>query len=313
MLESFLLSVKVIVPLVLFMGIGYIIRSRKWLSPVSIKEMNNVVFKVLLSTMVFFNIYQSDLAEDFDLRLLLYAIFALFTSFTVLTLFIGKQVKDNTIAPVLIQGIYRSNFVLFGLQVTASICGDQGLGMATVLIAVIVPMYNILAVVLFETYRQNGIKIKSLLKGIIKNPLVIASALGLLSVLCKLRLGDVLEDALKSISQMATPMSLILLGGTVTLAGVKRYWKYTAVCSVGRLIIIPAVFLSGAVLLGFRGNGLVALMVMLGSPTAVSSFPMASQMGGNGELAGQIVAVTTVFSVVTIFFWTYVLSMGGLI
>ncbi len=313
MLESFLLSVKVVVPLVLFMGVGYVIRHKKWMSPVSIKEMNDVVFKVLLSTMVFYNIYQSNLAEDFDLKLLLYAIAALFISFAALCFLIGKRVKDKTTAPVLIQGIYRSNFVLFGLQVTASICGSDQLGMATVLISVIIPIYNVLAVVLFETYRQNGINIRSLLKGIVRNPLIIASVLGLLSVFFKLRLGSVLEDALKSISQMATPMSLILLGGTVTFEGMKKYWKYTAVCAVGRLLIVPAVFLSGAVLLGFRGTSLVALMVMLGSPTAVSSFPMAVQMGGNGELAGQIVAVTTVFSVVTIFLWTYVLGIGRLI
>lgn len=313
MLESFLLSVKVVVPLVLFMGVGYVIRHKKWMSPASIKEMNDVVFKVLLSTMVFYNIYQSNLAEDFDLKLLLYAIAALFISFTALCFLIGKRVKDKTTAPVLIQGIYRSNFVLFGLQVTASICGSEQLGMATVLISVIIPIYNVLAVVLFETYRQNGINIRSLLKGIVRNPLIIASVLGLLSVFFKLRLGSVLEDALKSISQMATPMSLILLGGTVTFEGMKKYRKYTVVCAVGRLLIVPAVFLSGAVLLGFRGNGLVALMVMIGSPTAVSSFPMAVQMGGDGELAGQIVAVTTVFSVVTIFFWTYLLSAGGLI
>lgn len=313
MLESFLLSVKVVVPLVLFMGIGYVIRRKGWLSPVSIKEMNEVVFKVLLSVMVFYNIYQSDLTADFDLHLLIYAIISLFVSFTLLVFLIRKYIKDKTVAPVLIQGIYRSNFVLFGLQVTESICGSEGLGMTTILISVIIPMYNVLAVVLFETYRQSSVDLKRLLKGIIKNPLIIASVLGLLSIFCKLHLGSVLEDALKSIAQMATPMSLILLGGTVTFAGLKKYWRYTVVCSIGRLLVIPAIFLSAAVLLGFRGTALVALMVMFASPTAVSSFTMASQMGGNSELAGQIVAVTTVFSVVTIFCWTYVLSVGGFI
>lgn len=313
MLESFLLSVKVVVPLVLFMGIGYVIRCRGWLSLVSIKEMNDVVFKVLLSVMVFYNIYQSDLTAEFDLQLLIYAIIALFVSFTVLVFLIRKYIKDKTVAPVLIQGIYRSNFVLFGLQVTESICGSEGLGMTTILISVIIPMYNVLAVVLFETYRQSSVNLKRLLKGIIKNPLIIASVLGLLSVFCKLYLGSVLEDALKSIAQMATPMSLILLGGTVTFAGIKKFWKYTVICSIGRLLVIPAIFLSMAVLLGFRKNALVALMVMFASPTAVSSFTMASQMGGNSELAGQIVAVTTVFSVVTIFGWTYVLSIGRFI
>ena len=149
MAESFALSVQVVVPLVVFMGVGSIIRKRKWMSSGSVKEMNDVVFKVLLSTMVFYNIYQSDLAEDFDLGLLLYAVAALFLSFAILCLAVGRKVRDRAVAPVLIQGIYRSNFVLFGLQVTASICGEGQLGMATVLISVIIPLFNVLAVILF--------------------------------------------------------------------------------------------------------------------------------------------------------------------
>lgn len=99
----------------------------------------------------------------------------------------------------------------------------------------------------------------------------------------------------------------------MTVSGVRKYWKYSVTVSVFRLLVVPAVFLGTAVALGFRGTGLVALMVMYGSPTAVASFPMATSMGGNSEMAGQIVAVTTVFSVVTIFMWTYVLSAARVI
>lgn len=311
--QSLWLSMKVVIPLVIFMSLGAVIRWKGWLSEGAVKEMNHVVFRVLLASMVFYNIYQADLAEDFDLRLLIFAAAALFSSFAIAAMAIGKKVKDKTVAPVLIQGVYRSNFVLFGLQVTASICGDGGLGMATVLISVIVPLYNMLAVILFEYYRCKDVDIMKLLGGIVKNPLIIASALGYLAIFLHVHLGTILEDTLKSISQMATPMSLILLGATVTLHGVKKYWKYTILCSVGRLAVIPALFLLLAALLGFRGPGLVALMVMLGSPTAVSSFPMASQMGGDGELAAQIVAMTTVCSIGTIFFWTYLLSRVGFI
>ncbi|MCI8490136.1 MAG: AEC family transporter [Lachnospiraceae bacterium] len=313
MLDSLCLSLQVVVPLVLFMGLGGIIRQRKWVSPVSIREMNGVVYKVLLSTLIFYNIYQSDMAENFDLGLLIYAVVSILVTFGFLCLLIGKWIKDTTIAPVVIQGIYRSNFVLFGLQVTASICGSDQLGMTTVLISVIIPLFNVLSVVLFESYRRKSIDFKNLFHGFLINPLIIASVLGLLSVFSGIQFGSVIEDVLKSISQMATPMSLILLGGTITLDGVKKYWRYTLVCVMGRLLVIPAIFLTIAAALGYRGAGLVGLMVMFGSPTSVSSFPMAVQMGGNGELAGQIVAVTTVFSTVSIFFWTYVLSVGGFI
>lgn len=313
MTESLLLSIKVVTPLVVFIGLGYLIRCRNWISQVSIKEMNQVVFKVLLSTMVFYNIYQSDIVRDFDPGLLIYAVSALFVIFLILCVLTGRRIEDKSIAPVVIQGIYRSNFVLFGLQVSASVCGSDQVGMTTILIAVIIPVYNVLAVFLFETYRHEHIDIKKIFKGILTNPLILASALGLLSVAVKVRFGTVVEDTLKSISQMATPLSLILLGGTISLEGFRKYWRYAMICAAGRLVIVPMIILTIAVCLGYRGSGLVALMVMSGSPTAVSSFPMAAQMGGNSELAGQIVAVTTVFSTITIFMWTYVLSFTGLI
>ncbi len=313
MLESILISTKVVFPLIVFMGLGGLIRKLSMVSQSTIKEMNQVVFKVLLSTMVFYNIYKADLKHDFDGRLLLYAAISVILMVGVLVFLIPRFIEDKTISSVLIQGIYRSNFVLFGLQVTASICGSDNLGMTTILISVIIPMYNVIAVILFETFRREKINVKNLVKGILTNPLIIASVLGLLSLGLKLNFGAMVDDTLKSIAQMATPMSLILLGGTVTVSGIKKYWKYTLAASVGRLVIVPAIFLSVAVMLGIRGIGLVALMVMYGSPTAVASFPMASQMGGNGELAGQIVAVTTVLSVVTVFIWTYVLSFYGFI
>ena len=305
MLESILISVKVVLPLMVFMGLGVLIRKRSMVSQSTIKEMNQVVFKVLLATMVFYNIYKADLQQDFDGYLLAYAAISVIIMLGILVAVIPRFIKDKTIAPV--------NFVLFGLQVTASICGSDNLGMTTILISVIIPMYNVIAVILFETFRRGKINIRSLLRGILTNPLIIASVMGLIALGLNVNFGSVVDDILKSISQMATPMSLILLGGTVTISGIKKYWKYTCIASIGRLVIVPAVFLSIAILIGIRGIGLVSLMVMYGSPTAVSSFPMAGQMGGNSELAGQIVATTTIFSVITVFIWTYLLSFYGLI
>lgn len=313
MIESLILAINVIIPLVVFMCIGYFIRLRGIVSDTTLKELNNVVFKVLLSTMVFYNIYTADLASSFDLKLLIYAIMSLLVMITVLCIIVPRLIEDKTIAPVVIQGIYRSNFVLFGLQVTASICGSENLGMTTILISVIIPMFNVIAVILFETFRSGKADIKKLLKGIAKNPLIIASVLGLIAVFSGAKFGSNVDGVLKTISQLATPMSLIVLGGSITVNGIKKYWKTSLIVSAFRLVIVPMIFLSIAIGLGVRGVGLVSLMVMFGSPTAVSSFPMATSMGGNSEMAGQIVAMTTILSVATIFLWTYALNLFGYI
>lgn len=313
MVESFFLALKVVVPLIVYMGIGGIVNKTKMVSKSTVKEMNNLIFKVLISTMVFYNIYKTDFTTEFDSKLLAYAVISLLLMILVLYFSISRVIKDRTIAPVIIQGIYRSNFVLFGLQVTASICGQENLGMTTILISVIIPMFNVIAVILFEAYRCEKIKVAALLKGIARNPLIIASLLGLLSVGMGFKIHAYFEECISNIAKMATPMSLIILGATVTISGIKKYWRYTLIASLGRLIIVPGIFLPIAIALGFRNEALVALMVMYGSPTAVASFSMATSMGGNSELAGQIVAVTTIFSVMSIFLWTYVFYFYGLI
>lgn len=91
------------------------------------------------------------------------------------------------------------------------------------------------------------------------------------------------------------------------------YRKELLYVCIGRLIIVPLIFISIAVCLGYRDSNLVALMVMLASPTVVSSFSMASEMGGNGELAGMIMVFTSVLSIITIFLWVWVLNLFSLI
>jgi predicted permease len=208
---------------------------------------------------------------------------------------------------VVIQGIYRSNFVLFGLQVSASLCPQNELGTVAILIAVIIPMYNLFAVLLFEIFREGKVQIGRVLVNISKNPLIIGSLLGIAALFSGIRFGTMVDGTLADIAKLATPMSLVLLGATITLGGMVRQWKILTVVTFCRLVLVPGIFLGGAILLGFRHTALVALMVMFAAPTAVSSFPMAITMGGDGELAGQIVASTTIFSVVSIFVWTYFL------
>jgi len=122
-----------------------------------------------------------------------------------------------------------------------------------------------------------------------------------------------MEDTLWDIGNIATPLSLIVLGGTFTFAGARKYAKYLTISCIGRLIIVPAIALSVAIMMGFREMDLIILMVIFGSPTAVGSFAMAEELGGNGELAGEIVVTTSAASIFTIFGWIFILSNWGFI
>ena len=312
-MASFILAFHVVFPLFILMAIGYFLKIIELYDEHSLKKMNTVVFRVFLPVLLFLNIYNSNFEEAFNKQLLLYAVIAVIICFVILFAVIPCLIKDKRDITVMVQGIYRSNFVLFGIPVTASIYGNDNLGLASIMAAFIVPLFNILAVVLFESFRDGKVSIKKIIKEVFKNPLVIAGILGILILSFGFKLPELITDTMWDIGNIAPPLSLIVLGGTFTFAGAKKYAKYLTISCLGRLIIVPAIALSIALLLGFRQMELVILMVIFGAPTAVGSFAMAQELGGNGELAGQIVVATSAASIFTIFGWIFIFSNFGLI
>ena len=270
-------------------------------------RMNAPCFRCFLPLMVFYNIYQSDIREDFNLTVLIFAVASIFVIFFVAVWFTRKWIKTEANQSVIIQAFYWSNYVLFGMEVTRTICGESHMGMASILAAVIIPIYNVLAVILFESYGSNAGSRISILKGIITNPLIIASVLGILVKLVHFTIPLQADMIVANISRLATPLALICLGGTFAFHKVSEYRKELVTACLARLVIVPLIFLIIGILLGFRGPNLAALMVMYASPTAISSYTMAVEMKGNGELAGMIVVFTFVFSIITIFLWVFTL------
>lgn len=307
------LSFKVVFPLLVLMVLGYFLKIRGILDKTTIKRMNGIIFRVFLPVNLFMNIYSSDIKETFDLLLVAYACISILLIFVILCLIVPVFIKDTPDKSTVIQGIYRSNFILYGIFVVEAIYGSDALGVAGVLVAFVIPLFNILAVLVFEMNRGQKIRAVQVLKGIASNPLVIASVLALLFLLLDIPLSALITDTLDSLSKIAAPLSMVLLGGTFAIGSIKKHILCLTVSSIAKLIVIPAVFLTIAVLIGFRGVELVVLMVVFGSPTATSSFSMAEEMGGNGTLAGEIIMATSVLSIVTMFFWVSILNILQLI
>ena len=152
-----------------------------------------------------------------------------------------------------------------------------------------------------------------MLRGIVTNPLIIASVLGIVFYFLKIKLPYGVEKPVVDLGRVATPLSLVALGGSFTIGRVKGYTRQLLLGVVGRLVVVPAVMISLGILLGLRNETLIPVMIMFGAPTAVSSFPMAQQMGGDGELAAELVVFTSGFAILTIFLWTFLLKQGGFI
>lgn len=174
-MENMIISFNVVVPLFLNILLGYILKITKLWDEHTLKVMNKAVFKSFLPILLFYNVYNTDLKSGLNPKLMIFASSCVFIMFLLLCLLVPLFEKENKRRGVIIQGIFRSNFVLFGLPVAISLFGEEDIGIPSILIATIVPTYNFLAVITLEIFRGGKINIKKIIKGIITNPLIISS------------------------------------------------------------------------------------------------------------------------------------------
>lgn len=312
-MEHFLLAFYIVFPLFFYILIGFCIQKSNLMNISSFKQLNKTIFRIFIPLMLFINIYQADFSKALNPKLFLLACSLVLFIFLTLCLLLPRFVSERQDIPVMIQGIYRSNYVLFGLTIAGNLYPADDIGIVSSLAALVVPLFNILSVILFELFRGQRIRISYLLKGIITNPLVIAGIVGIFCSLAGIRIPVFLESALADAGRLASPVALICLGGMLSFTSIQKHRKKLIAAVAGRLIIIPVIALSIFIPLGYRNIELTAIFALFASPTAVASAPMAYAMDGNGELAGEIVAATSVFSILTVFLFTWFLKSHGFI
>ncbi len=311
-MENLMISANAVLPMCLIMALGYGTHRLGWIRREEISVINKIAFRIFLPCLLYYNVYCSDLSGSFDPLLMAYAVggvlltFGLSLGYTLLT----EKLPERR--SVMIQGMFRSNYVIMGIPVATALLGSDQLGTVSILIAVVVPLFNMLAVVVLEVFRGQKPKPLHILGQIVKNPLVIASALGILTLAAGIRLPHILERTIQNVSAIASPLQLFLLGAFFQFSGLKTYRRELVTVSAAKLIVSPGLFLGLGALLGFRGVAFVSLIGIFASPTAVNSFTMAQQMGGDAELAGDIVVTTSAVSILTMFLWIFLFKSLGM-
>ena len=307
-----MISANAVLPMCLIMALGYGTRRLGWIRREEIFAINKIAFRIFLPCLLYYNVYCSDLSGSFDPLLMAYAVggvlltFGLSLGYTLLT----EKLPERR--GVMIQGMFRSNYVIMGIPVATALLGADQLGTVSILIAVVVPLFNMLSVVVLEVFRGQKPKPLHILGQIAKNPLVIGSVLGILTLAAGIRLPHILEQTIQNISAIASPLQLFLLGAFFQFSGLKTYRRELVTVSAAKLIVSPGLFLGLGALLGFRGVAFVSLIGIFASPTAVNSFTMAQQMGGDAELAGDIVVTTSAVSILTMFLWIFLFKSLGM-
>lgn len=311
-MSNFEVCLNAVFPLFAIMLVGFGVRATGLVTGKDVEKMNKVVFRVFLPVLMFKQVYNSELSNAVKPRLLIYTVICVFAAFGLAFVIAKLLIKNHSQRSAVIQGIYRSNFVIIGLPIAESLLIGADVGAVSVLLAVVVPLYNVLAVIVLEMYSDEHTSAGHVLLDVVKNPLIIGSVCGIIFLVFGWKLPPIIEPVVNSMGSVGSPMMLFLLGAFFEFRRMKEHVYPLVVACIGRLVVIPALFLSIAALLGFRGVEFVALIGVFASSNAVASFTMAQQMGGDAVLAGDIVVVTSALCPFTIFCWSLLFKSLGM-
>lgn len=314
-MENLIFSLNATIPIFLMMLLGMLFRKLGWMDEVFAAKMNKFVFLVPLPVLLFEQLATVDFSEVWDIKFILFCFVVTAISITISTL-ISLLWKDRSIKGEFIQATYRSSAALLGIAFIQNIYGTAG--MAPLMIIGSVPLYNIMAVVVLSVFKPGNNSfdkalVKKTLKGIATNPIIIGIVAGFVWSALKLPMPLILHKTVSSIGATATPMGLMSMGATFEMKKATSKMKPTLVAVFMKLIGFCAIFLPVAAMLGFRNEQLIAILVMLGSATTVSSFVMARSMGHEGTLSSGVIMMTTLLSAFTLTMWLDVLRSFGLV
>lgn len=318
-MENLMFSLNATVPVFLTMVLGFVLHKWRVIDDSFASKLNQFVFKIALPVLMFDQLATTDFVSVWDTKFVLFC-FAVTLLSIGLAYVLSLLIKNKPARGEFVQAAYRSSAAILGIAYTQNIYGDAG--MTPLMIIASVPLYNAMAVVVLaltapaeaETQQEaRGALAWRTVKEIVTNPILLGLVAGLAWSLLKIPVPSVLGKTLDNVEGLATPLGLIAMGASIDPKKVSGKLKPSICAAVVKLVGLCSIFLPIAVALGFREAKLIAIMVMLGSPTTVSSFVMARNMGHEGTLTSNTVVIATVVGAFTLTFWLWLLRSFGLV
>lgn len=315
-MSDFMYSLNATMPIFLVMILGWWLKKIGFLTDEFVSVADKLVFKIALPVMVFKDIAGADLFKDFNFGFVLFCFLGTCIFFFVIWLLAEIFIKDKSMIGSFVQGSFRGSAAILGIAFAQNIYGSSGL--VPMMIVASIPLFNIFSVIVLmrsanaeET--DKAVVVKKTLKGIVTNPIIIGIFAGIPFALLKIQFPVILEKGFQSVASLSTPLALIAIGAGFTVDAAMDKWKPVLAASFIKLIMIPGIFLPIAAWMGFRNEEMVALLILTGAPTTVSSYIMAKNMGNDGTLASGIVVMTTLLSAVTLTAIIFILKSNALI
>ncbi len=320
-MASFIFALNAVLPIVLTVALGYLLKKIGWMDVAFSKKANKLCFRIFLPCMLFLNVYKIENIGNIETDYIIYTAIAVLALFFIAFPMVTFATRHRERRGVLCQAAFRSNYALIGIPLAESLFGEEGVAAASVLSAVVIVLFNILAVICLSVYREGKPSFKRIFSDILKNPLIISIVLGITVLLIRpyfdFRISDVtpIYKVLTYLSNLATPVALLVLGAQFEFSSVSVLKREIVWGVCMRCLMVPVLGLGTAYLLfkgSFTGAEFAALTAVFTTPLAVSSVAMAQEMGADDQLAGQLVIWTTLMSAFTTFIASFLLKSAGI-
>lgn len=313
-MSNLIYSINSTLPIFLLIILGKVLKTTKIINDEFTKTADRYVFRIALPALLFSDLTENNVGSAFDGKYVLFCFSVTIFSIAVLWGLTEKFMKNEEQKGAFIHGSYRSSAAILGLAFINNMY--DSVGMAPLMIIGCVPLYNIFAVIILTLKGDNGGKkpnMKETFINVMKNPILLSILIALPFALLNLHFPSFVNKAIGSVANTATPLALISIGASFEGKKALKKMKPTLLASFIKLILLASLFLPLAVFFGYRNQELMALLVMLGSPTTVSSYIMAKNTGNDGILTSSIIVLTTLLSSLTLTLWIFVLKSFGVL
>lgn len=312
-MQNLVFSLNVVAPVFLIVLLGLVLKLTKQINENFINISSKIVFNVSMPGLIFLELSTADFRAAFEPKQIIFiyagTLFFFIVSW-ILALFLSKNGRDKG---AFIQGSVRSNFAIVGFAIIFNMFGDRGLTMGAIFLAFIMPVYNALAIIALTVpmNKEKKVGIKKTLLIILTNPLLLAAAFAVPFSLLKISIPYFVSKSVEYLATMTLPLALIGIGGSLNFESIKKDYRLAIIASGIKIIITPLLLIFVAIKLGYFGVNLGVMFVLFATPTAIASFIMAKAMDSNAELAGNIVLITTLGSIITMSLGIFIIKSAG--
>ncbi len=312
-LESLAFAASVTLPIFCLVLLGWLFQRLRLIDDHFVARASKLIFSAALPTLIFINIVQLDIGAVVHAGQLAYALLSTLVAFLLLWWGAWRWIATPEDRGVFVQGALRGNLGIIGLALCASLYGPPGLAMGSLLLAAITLLYNVLSVFILTLAVQQSPRIdwRRLLGDLARNPLIIAILAALPLAALEWRLPAILLQTGRYFADLTLPLALLCVGATIHLKTLRDTSNLSLWATLIKLLALPGLQTLGAWWLGLDGLLLGTLFLMLASPTATVSFVMTQAIGGNGRLAANLVALSTLASVLTLSLGLFLLRTLG--